>query len=55
MDYVLQVLEQEKNTLEKKMRTSDLMRKDMQQASVCMKHIHELKRAIKMLKGKGRD
>lgn len=55
MDYVLAVLEQEKNMLEKRMRNEDLMRTNMQQASSCLKQIHELKRAMKMLKTKSRD
>lgn len=55
MNYVLQLLEDEKNGIEKRMRNEDLMRKDLRQANICLKQIHELKRAIKLIKGKNRD
>lgn len=54
MDYVMLLLEREKKNLEKHMHTEDLMHRNRQQANLQLKYIHEIKRALKVLKAKTR-
>ncbi|WP_199756947.1 hypothetical protein [Pedobacter sp. KBW06] len=54
MEYVIQLLENEKKALERVLHEEEQMRKNMKQATKNMKNIGELKRAIKVLKIKTR-
>lgn len=55
MEHAIAILEKEKKTLEACIRDQDLLRKDMRKASQHLKNIHELKRALKILKAKVRS
>lgn len=52
MRYAIELLEQEKKTLENELRRQDTLRNDMQRGVQQLKEIKELKRAIKVLKAK---
>jgi len=52
MEYVIELLEKERKHLERNVRDQDLMHKNMNQATLQLKYINELKRAVKILKGK---
>ncbi|WP_156142835.1 hypothetical protein [Sphingobacterium sp. SYP-B4668] len=52
MEYVIELLERERKSLERGVRDQDLMHKNMNQATLQLKYINELKRAVKILKGK---
>ncbi|MFZ4861738.1 hypothetical protein ACL9RF_06085 [Sphingobacterium sp. Mn56C] len=52
MDYVIEFLEQNKRNLERGIRDTDLMRKDIRKATQQLGQINQLKRAIKILKVK---
>ncbi|MCL7986643.1 hypothetical protein M8998_01690 [Sphingobacterium sp. lm-10] len=54
MEYVIQLLEREKKVLETSIRDQDMLRKDMRKATLHLKNINELKRALKVLKTKVR-
>jgi hypothetical protein len=52
MNYVIQLLETEKKSIERSLRNNNLMHTDMQQAVKELAKITEIKRAVKMLKSK---
>lgn len=51
---MIQLLETEKKVLEGSVKNDDLMYKNMNKATLYLKNINELKRAIKVLKAKTR-
>lgn len=55
MDFVIDLLEENKNYLERQIRDEDLMRKNLRMATASMQQISQLKRAIKILKQKNRQ
>lgn len=54
MDYVIELLEENKKYLERHIRDNNLMQKNMKKASEELSHVSQLKRAIKILKLKTR-
>lgn len=50
MEYVIELLEDNKRYLERYIRDNNIMQKDMKQAAQQMGQINQLKRAIKILK-----
>lgn len=54
MDFVIALLEENQNYLERQLRTGELMKKNLRMATSCMQQINQLKRAIKVLKQKNR-
>ncbi len=55
MEFSIMILESTMKQLEMDMRGDDLMHKNRAQATLHMKNISELKRAIKLLKAKSRS
>ncbi len=54
MEYVIELLEENKKYLERNVIKTNLMQVDMQKATRDLKKVSELKRAIKILKSKDR-
>lgn len=54
MEYVIDLLEKEIKSLERSVRDGNMLRSDMKQATQYLKHIKELKRAVKILRAKVR-
>jgi len=54
MEYTIELLEKERNRIEKYVRVHNLMEKDIGKASKELTRVSELKRAIKILKLKSR-
>ncbi|MCK0132644.1 hypothetical protein MWU59_14140 [Flavobacteriaceae bacterium F08102] len=54
MEYAIELLEENKKYLERKVIKTNLMQVDMRKATLELKKINELKRAIKFLKLKRR-
>lgn len=54
MQYAIQALEKEKKTIERNIRSKNLMQSDMRKATKELAKITELKKAIKVLKIKNR-
>jgi hypothetical protein len=52
MDYVIKLLEKEKKMLERTIHDEDLMHKNIKQATIQLKNVNEIKRALKVLKAK---
>ncbi|MCL1650592.1 hypothetical protein M2T70_16645 [Elizabethkingia anophelis] len=54
MDYVIELLEENRKYLERHIRDNNLMQKDMKKATEELSQVSQLKRAIKILKLKNR-
>lgn len=54
MEYVIQLLEKEKKIIETQVREEELMYKNKRQATLYLKNISAIKRALKVLRTKTR-
>lgn len=52
MDFVIKLLEKEKKIIAQQIHEEDLMHKNMKEATLQLKRITEIKKAIKVLKAK---
>ena len=50
MEYVIELLEAEKRQIDRKIKDSGLMKKDMKKAMVELSKVTEIKKALKILK-----
>ena len=50
MEFVIQLLEKKKKALERSIREEELMLKDKKQATVYLRNINEIRKAVKLLK-----
>lgn len=55
MKYAIELLEKDRRNLERTIKNSELMKKDIQKASVDLQKLSDLKKAIKLLSVRSRN